>query len=59
MSRRADWEADDAKAGQRVASAAENYAAYLDGELAAHLRTHLFWLEERRSQAEADGLPQL
>jgi hypothetical protein len=47
VSRRAVWEADDAKAGQGVASAAEDYAAYLDGEPAAHLRTCLFWLEER------------
>ncbi|MFE7855341.1 ferredoxin [Streptomyces sp. NPDC057403] len=59
LSRRADWEADDAKAGQGVASAAEHYAAYLDGELAAHLRTYVFWLEERRSPTEADRLPLL
>ncbi|TQJ85442.1 hypothetical protein [Streptomyces sp. SLBN-31] len=59
MSRRAVWEADDAKAGQGVASAAEDCAAYLDGELAAHLRTCLFWLEERRSPTEADRLPHL
>ncbi len=53
--RRADWEADDAKAGQGVAAAALKYAAYLDGELASHLRVYLFWLEE----PVADRLPQL
>lgn len=58
-SRRADWEADDTKAGQGVAAAAKNYAAYLDGELAEHLRVYLFWLEERRSPTTADRLPQL
>ncbi|MER5946701.1 ferredoxin [Streptomyces sp. NPDC001904] len=55
----ADWEADDAKAGQGVAAAALNYAAYIDGELASHLRVHLFWLEERRTPTVADRLPQL
>ncbi|MFF8476120.1 ferredoxin [Streptomyces sp. NPDC015414] len=58
-SRQADWEADDAKAGQGVAAAARDYAAYLDGELAAYLRAYLFWLEERRSPTEADRLPRL
>ncbi|MER7801091.1 ferredoxin [Streptomyces parvulus] len=57
--RRADWEADDAKAGQGVAGAAARYAAYLDGELACHLRVYLFRLEKRRSPTPADRLPQL
>ncbi|APE19576.1 ferredoxin [Streptomyces venezuelae] len=57
--RRPDWAADDAKAGQGVAEAALNYARYLDGDLAAHLRVYLFWLEERRSPTLADRLPQL
>ncbi|MFD5365778.1 ferredoxin [Streptomyces sp. NPDC127103] len=57
--RRADWEADDAKADQGVAAAALKYAAYLDGDLAAHLRVYLFWLEERSSPTAADRLPQL
>ncbi|MEU4080177.1 hypothetical protein [Streptomyces venezuelae] len=42
-----------------MADAALNYARYLDGDLAAHLRVHLFWLEERRSPTPADRLPQL
>ncbi|MFI8963984.1 hypothetical protein ACIGO8_17925 [Streptomyces sp. NPDC053493] len=42
-----------------MATAAENYAAYLDGELAEHLRVYLFWIEERRSPTTADRLPQL
>ncbi len=58
-SRRAAWETDDAKAGQGVAAAAEDCTAYLDGELASHLRVYLFWLEERRSPTELDRLPQL
>ncbi|MER5712292.1 hypothetical protein [Streptomyces sp. NPDC002122] len=58
-SRRTDWQAHDAKAGQRVAAAARSYAAYLDGELASHLRVYLFWLEERRSPTRADRLSHL
>ncbi|MYV67068.1 hypothetical protein GT043_14230 [Streptomyces sp. SID2131] len=54
-----DWEADDLKAGQGVAAAALEYADYLGGELASHLRVYLFWLEERRSPTGADRLPQL
>jgi hypothetical protein len=57
--RRSDWEADDAKAGQGVAAAAQKYADYLHRELASHLRVYLFWLEERRSPTVADRLPQL
>ncbi|MET7509379.1 ferredoxin [Streptomyces albidoflavus] len=57
--RRADWEADDAKAGQGVAAAAREYAAYLDGDLAAHLRGYLFRLEEHRSPTATDRLPRL
>lgn len=57
--RRVDWEADDAKAEQNVARDALEYAAYLDGDLEAHLRVYLFWLEERRSPTVADRLPQL
>ncbi|MEV0886098.1 hypothetical protein ACIOHB_14045 [Streptomyces microflavus] len=57
--RRPVWEADDEKSGQGTAAAAEAYAAYLDGELAAHLRAYLFWLDERRSPTAADRLPQL
>ena len=57
--RRADWEADDVKAGQGVAAAALEYAAYLDRDLAAHLRVYLFWLEERRSPTAEDRLPRL
>ncbi|MFD5770674.1 ferredoxin [Streptomyces sp. NPDC127049] len=57
--RRSDWEAYDASAGQGVAAAARQYAAYLDGELASHLRVYLFWLEERRSPTVADRLPML
>ncbi|MGW0779024.1 ferredoxin [Streptomyces sp. NPDC002835] len=56
---RADWEADDARSGQGVAPAVENYTAYLDGELAAHLRVYLFWLDERRPPTLADRLPEL
>ncbi|MFI0899393.1 ferredoxin [Streptomyces sp. NPDC020983] len=57
--RRADWEADDAKAGQGVAAAALEYTAYIEGGLASHLRVYLFWLEERRSPAATDRLPVL
>ncbi|MFJ6581192.1 ferredoxin [Streptomyces sp. NPDC091368] len=57
--RLADWETDDAKAGQGVAAAAVAYADYIDGELAAHLRAYLFWLEERRPPEGADRLPRL
>ncbi|QFG24622.1 ferredoxin [Actinomadura sp. WMMB 499] len=53
------WEEDDAKSGQGTAAAARNYAAYIDGELAAHLRVYLFFLEERRSPAPGDRLPLL
>ncbi|MFJ4846714.1 MULTISPECIES: hypothetical protein [unclassified Streptomyces] len=42
-----------------MAAAALAYADYLDGELAAHLRVYLFWLEERRSPTAADRLPTL
>ena len=47
------------KAGQGVAAAALEYAAYLDRDLAAHLRVYLFWLEERRSPTAEDRLPRL
>ncbi|ARF76642.1 ferredoxin [Kitasatospora albolonga] len=57
--RRSAWEADDAQSGQGTAAAADDYAAYIDGELAAHLRVYLFWLHERRSPTAADRLPQL
>lgn len=58
--RRPVREADDERSGQgTAAAAAEAYAAYLDGELAAHLRACLFWLDERRSPTAADRLPQL
>lgn len=56
---RGTWEADDEKSGQGTAAAACAYAAYLDGELAAHLRTYLFWLDERRAPTETDRLPRL
>ncbi|CAM5312084.1 Ferredoxin OS=Streptomyces microflavus OX=1919 GN=HUT09_31610 PE=4 SV=1 [Streptomyces microflavus] len=56
--RRPVWDADDEKSGQGTAAAGEACAAYLDGELAAHLRAYLFWLDERRSPTAADRLPQ-
>ncbi|MFD3452625.1 hypothetical protein ACFWVC_10605 [Streptomyces sp. NPDC058691] len=59
MDRRGVWEADDEKSGQGTAAAARDYAAYLDGELAEHLRVYLFWLEERRPAAPVDRLPRL
>ncbi|WP_033216376.1 hypothetical protein [Kitasatospora phosalacinea] len=59
VDRRADWEDFDAKARQGVAAAAEDYAAYLEGELADHLRAYLFWLEERRPPRATDRLPPL
>ncbi|WP_327151851.1 ferredoxin [Nocardia sp. NBC_01329] len=57
--RREAWVADDEKSGQGMAAAARDYAAYLDGELAAHLRIYLFWLDERRSPTLTDRLPEL
>ncbi|MFE3186246.1 ferredoxin [Streptomyces violascens] len=57
--RRGTWEADDQKSGQATAAAAHDYAAYIDGELAAHLRLYLFWLDERRPPTLKDTLPQL
>ncbi|MET8495886.1 ferredoxin [Streptomyces microflavus] len=57
--RRPVREADDERSGQGTAAAADAYAAYLDGELAAHLRACLFWLDERRPPTAADRLPQL
>ncbi|MFF0203311.1 ferredoxin [Streptomyces sp. NPDC005017] len=59
VTRRADWEADDERSGQGTAAAAHDYAAYIDGELATHLRIYLLWLEERRSPTTADRLPHL
>ncbi|MGW7437893.1 ferredoxin [Streptomyces sp. NPDC054849] len=56
---RSRFEADDVKSGQGTAAAAREYAAYLDGDLALHLRAYLFWLEERRSATPNDLLPQL
>lgn len=57
--RRGLWEADDAKSGQGTAAAALDYAAYLDGELAAHLRVYLFWLDRRRAPEPDEVLPRL
>ncbi|MFI1563202.1 ferredoxin [Streptomyces sp. NPDC020490] len=57
--RRHAWEADDERSGQGTAAAADDYAEYVDGELAAHLRVYLFWLDERRSPTAADRLPRL
>ncbi|MER6347675.1 ferredoxin [Streptomyces sp. NPDC001595] len=59
IERRAAWEADDEKSGQDTAAAALDYAAYLDGELAGHLRLYLFWLDERRAPTPTDRLPRL
>jgi hypothetical protein len=42
-----------------VARPGPDHAAYLNGELAAHLRACLFWLDERRSPMAADRLPYL
>ncbi|MFI1801455.1 ferredoxin [Streptomyces sp. NPDC020379] len=53
------WEADDERSGQGSAAAARDYAAYLDGELAGHLRIYLFWLERRRPPEPTDRLPEL
>ncbi|MFD5428347.1 ferredoxin [Streptomyces sp. NPDC127084] len=58
-SRRSAWVADDEKSGQGTAAAADVYAAYVDGDLAAHLRVYLFWLDERRSPAPEQTLPPL
>ncbi|MEU2822783.1 ferredoxin [Streptomyces bacillaris] len=57
--RRPAWEDDDARSGQGTAAAADDYAAYIDGELAAHLRVYLFWLDERRAPTAVDRLPLL
>lgn len=56
---RGAWETDDERSGQGTAAAAYDYAAYLDGELAAHLQVYLFWLDERRAPTPTDRLPQL
>ncbi|WP_229844605.1 hypothetical protein [Streptomyces cinnamoneus] len=45
--------------GQGTAAAARDYATYLDGELAAHLRAYLFWLDERHPPTPTDRLPRL
>lgn len=57
--RRGAWESDDEKSGQGTAAAARDYAAYLDGELAAHLQIYLFWLDGRHLPTPTDRLPQL
>jgi hypothetical protein len=36
-----------------------DYAAYIEGELAQHLRVYMFWLEERRSPGPMERLPPL
>ncbi|NRQ34563.1 ferredoxin [Nonomuraea sp. NN258] len=59
VARRSAWEADDERSGQGTAQAVDDYMAYLDGELAAHLQVYLFWLHERRALSPADRLPQL
>ncbi|GIH22744.1 hypothetical protein Aph01nite_10540 [Acrocarpospora phusangensis] len=59
VDRRGEWEADDEKSGQGTAAAALDYASYLDGELASHLRIYLYWLDERRSPTPTDRLPEL
>ncbi|MER5479334.1 ferredoxin [Streptomyces sp. NPDC002734] len=56
---RAAWEEDDLRHGQGVAEAALDYAAYIEGELAQHLRVYMFWLEERRSPDPGNPLPRL
>nr|WP_119611597.1 ferredoxin [Streptomyces acidiscabies] len=53
------WEADDERAGQGVAAAVREYAAYLDGELALDLRLYLFRLDERRAPGSTKRLPEL
>ncbi|WP_075737002.1 ferredoxin [Streptomyces acidiscabies] len=53
------WEADDERAGQGVAAAVREYAAYLDGELALDLRLYLFRLDERRAPGSTERLPEL
>ncbi|MFJ6793891.1 hypothetical protein [Streptomyces sp. NPDC091268] len=56
---RGRFEADDVTSGQGTAAAARDYAAYLDGDLALHLRAYLFRLEEGRAATPTDLLPRL
>ncbi|MFG2750994.1 ferredoxin [Streptomyces xanthophaeus] len=57
--RRGVYEADDARHGQGTAAAARDYADYLDGDLAVHLRAYLFRLAEHRPPTATDLLPRL
>jgi hypothetical protein len=41
------------------AAALQDYADYIDGELAVHLRGYLFWLDERRLPNDGELLPEL
>ncbi|MFG1665975.1 ferredoxin [Streptomyces sp. Y7] len=53
-----DWEAIDWPQ-QRVAHAVRDYESYLAGRLATDLRIYLHWLEEGRSPAAGERLPDL
>ncbi|MFF2526574.1 ferredoxin [Streptomyces liangshanensis] len=56
---RSTWEESEEQWGQGVAAAVRDFEAYIAGGLATDLRVYLHWLEERRSPAPGDRLPEL
>ncbi len=54
-----EWDDSDARAGQGVAAAVQDYESYMTGSLATDLRIYLYWLEEGRSPGHGDRLPEL
>ncbi|MYV53869.1 ferredoxin [Streptomyces sp. SID3212] len=56
---RSTWDESDVTWGQGIGAAVRDFEAYIAGGLATDLRVYLYWLEERRSPAPGDRLPEL
>jgi hypothetical protein len=56
----AEWSSPGSTAEEKdVLVGLDDYQLYIEGDLADHLRAYAFWLDNRRSPAPGDTLPQL
>lgn len=53
------WQERDERFGQGLVGAVRDHTDHTDGELAGHLRVHVFRLDEGRSPTPDDRLPEL
>jgi hypothetical protein len=57
--KRQAWANSERDDEREAAVGLSDYLAYLDGELAEHLRVYLYFLDHRRSPTSSDPLPRL